>query len=220
MPGVRGRSPEEVRLIRACESVLNWLKLGNVLLNGISYGSDDLLADPQASNELLGWIQKQHMSFYGNMPKFPPASMLMTYTAARKGNYQALRDGIPIKRENNNRPLFGLQDTGPVAVVYAYIGRNQSVHVDKRVLKIGYTSDDLGEYLRRLERQYHPELLGSRPGDKADEIAEHGKWRRHCIDGREWYAPVDEIFNSLRHSMKIVSNFDEIAARAKTGYFA
>lgn len=202
----RMSSPNERKVIESCRSVLDYLNRQKVLLNGYSYGSDFLLTDPVASDELFSMILRQHIRMYGKSFSLSKSEVLRTYVAQRKGNDQDLKNKVPIKAEKT-RTLFGEPDEERVyGIVYSYIGSNQVLQ--KRVLKIGYTSGNLCAYLAKLERAYRPRLLGSIPGTIETETAEKQRWSMYLAEGKEWFWPVEVIIEHLKCEWKIDANFD------------
>jgi hypothetical protein len=81
-------------------------------------------------------------------------------------------------------------------------------------VKIGYTSADLGEYLRRLERQYDPLLLATIPGGRNEEKVQHARWRHWLAEGREWFFPTPAMFEAFRRDWRIADDFARYEAMA------
>ena len=97
-----------------------------------------------------------------------------------------------------------------MATIYAYWGSNQIAQ--RRLVKIGYTAQDLGAYLRNLERAFDPILLATRPGGRHEEKMEHAKWHVHLAEGREWFYPVPNLLDYLRREWRVTPTFEELAA--------
>jgi hypothetical protein len=200
-----------VNLRRTCEALLNYLKLGGMRLCGISYGSDKLLTNPDASQELYKRILQEYSKRTGERCPFKLHEVLDAYGQCRKGNYKALRDGQPIQNEPD-LPLFGKSVKGPTAVLYAYLGHN--ARQKRRLIKIGYTSQDLTTYLKSKVIQHDPQLLASRCGGIEDEHAEHVRWDRILADGREWFFATTMLLDAMRREWDVTDNFEELAEQA------
>lgn len=206
-------SDAQRRLEEIAVGVVNYLRLSGERIGGCSYGSERIYTVPENLAELHALFCRLHLQEYGVPLLFTQPDIARAYYEARKRNYEHLRDGVPIPRGDKELPLFGeiRQDT-PIATVYAYWGRNQNA--DRRLVKIGYTGDELGAYLHRLQRMYDPRLLASKPGSESDERAEKARWHRHLAEGREWFWPVPELFEALKREWRITQEFNSIANEA------
>ena len=149
---------------------------------------------------------------YGEAMPFAAQNIIDTYGGVRKGNYERMRDGVSIPREYH--PLFGdtSEDGEPIAIVYAYWGSNQKAK--RRLIKIGYTSQDLATYLRNLQRAYDPRLMATRCGGRHEEDIEHALYRLSLAEGREWFYPTPAMFDTFRRVWDVTPEFDIIAEEA------
>jgi len=82
---------------------------------------------------------------------------------------------------NGIQPLFRECEDG---LIYAYICKIPEFHF--RVVKIGYTGDDINAYLKAY-RDREPQLLATMPGDIGSEQAIHRQWSRRLAARREFY---------------------------------
>ena len=203
---------ERLKLATICKGVINYLRMAGETICGFTYGSESVYTDEQAKTELYKMVVARHCSAYGQPPDFTPDEVGRIYRDVRKGNYKICRDGGLIQSEYY--PLFGDDEdlSKPISTIYTYWGSNQKAH--RRLIKIGYTDKPLGEYLRRLERQYDPQLLASQCGGEADEKRELARWRRFLAEGREWFFPVQTMFDTFRREWKITADFDRIMREA------
>jgi hypothetical protein len=208
---VSRNSPMFRSVVRACEAVLNYLKLNEMRLGGHTYGSDMLLIDNESRQALFAMIQKQYLDMFGGICPLGIDDTLKTYSGCRKRNYVALRDGQPIHREEG-RSLFGIEDTGPIATVYAYLGWN--ARAERRLIKIGYTAQNLTQYLRTKDIPHNPKLMATRCGGRKEEQREHAKWSRYLADGREWFWATDAMIADFRNNWDITADFETLAAAA------
>lgn len=210
--GADGAYIAKNKLVQACEEVMSYLRLSGLRINGVSYGSEKLYVMQENKSQLYAMVCQRHFERFGHSLSATADEIALTYAGVRKGNYERLRDGKPIKREAHH-PLFGIPtESVPVAVVYAYWGRNQIA--DTRLVKIGYTFQDLRTYLRSLERQYDPRLLATRCGGYGEEQAEHAKCRMYLEEGDEWYRPCPAIFAYLRRDWNLDPQFEDIVKEA------
>lgn len=138
------------------------------------------------------------------------------YGDCRRRNFKTLRDNKPIRKDWHALPLFGDPEVSPTVVLYAYWGRNQIL--DRRIVKVGYTSELLAKYLRSLGRQYDPKLMASCPGSKDDEDRFHVNWKQFVAEppggSREWYWATELMFNLFRREWTLDSQFDVLAEEA------
>lgn len=131
------------------------------------------------------------------------------YEDKRKWGYRELRDARPLVTD---RPLLGIVDG--CSVLYAYSGRIATVQ--GRLLKLGFTGQNLEDYLRGLRLKHDPILLASKPGDQEDEAAMLRRWRHRVADGDEWHWPELDICNWVKDNFDtVVSDFDRIAEDAR-----
>lgn len=198
-------------VVRVCEAVLNYLKLNEMRLGGYTYGSDMLLIHSEARQQLFMMIQKRYLEMFGGLLPIGIDETLSAYSDARKRNYTALRDGKAIHREGG-RTLFGIEDSGPVATVYAYLGSN--ARANRRLIKIGYTAQNLSSYLRGKEIAHNPQLMATRCGGRKEEHTEHAKWTRYLADGREWFWATDAMLADFRKNWDTTPDFEDIAKAA------
>lgn len=203
-------------MIVTTEDVMSWLKLSGKKVCGFTYGSERMLLDVQAREELYRLLCKRHMDLCGEMPMYGIDRMMMLYSDVRKGNYERLRDGKPIRSAETQPGMFGdPEPQGGVATVYAYIGWN--ARAERRCVKVGYTGDPLAEYLKKKVIAHNPELLASRCGGRQEEKIELDIFRNFLHDGDEWFRPVPPIFSRLRDERTgwaTERGFELIAARA------
>ena len=203
------------KIRKACKNVLTWLSLTRKEIGGHTYGSERLLIYSEGRRYLYNAICKEYMEEFCETPPFDIDYILDTYSQCRKGNYKRLRDGLPVECDTAclfEDPSFD----GVSAVLYAYWGF--VAPVEKRLVKIGYTSQMLGEYLKSKEIAHNPELLASRPGSKEDEKREHQKWRNLLECGREWFRPTPVLFADFRKEWSTEIGFDAMAERILLEY--
>lgn len=199
------------RLINACQDELNYLKLREMRLCGYTYGSESLLIHKEPREELYKRIVTRFIAISGTMCPFSIDDVIDAYSGCRKRNYVALRDGKAIEPEPD-RLLFGIVNDGPVATVYAYLGHN--ARQKKRLIKIGYTSQNLTEYLRGKVIQHDPQLMATKCGGRKEEAAEHARWDRYRADGREWYYATDAMLSAFKREWDVTAEFDLLSTQA------
>jgi len=103
----------------------------------------------------------------------------------RKRGYKELQRAHKTKTRpnlNGMQPLFPECENG---TIYAYICERASLMF--RVVKLGYTGDEINSYLRQYKEDRNPQLLATMPGDKALEAQFHRTWSTACASGREFY---------------------------------
>jgi len=204
---------EHAMLVKACEGVLNWLRLSGATINGKTYGSDEIIIRQDSREELYQYICERYFKLTGAArAPFSVDVAAQTYSGVRKGNYELLRDGKPIKKGFESMPLFGVMDDDIPATLYAYWGANQKAGM--RLVKVGYTTKILADYLRSLDRAYNPKLLAHKPGDYTDEQELHRTWSRFRAEGREWYYATEVMFDSFRRGWKVTEDFELLAEEA------
>lgn len=210
--GADGASAHK-RIRCIAEGLLNYLKLSGELIEGRSYGSEKIYMNPASRSKLFAMATVMHLREYGQPMLCTDVEFAEAYADARKGNYKLLEEGTAIPRKDVGLPLFGIEhDLEPIATVYAYWGSNQKAK--RWLVKIGYTADDLGEYLKRHERAYSPELLATIPGARQEERLELAKWRRQRHEGREWFRPSEAMVDAFRREWNVATEFEQIAAKA------
>lgn len=211
-----GKEPSKQELnkvIHACHGALTYLNQADGDIDGHTYGEDWILFEPKAAALLVALIDDCHRRRYCEQRPHtvPPWRVLHTYVQCRKKNYESMRDNKPISADWT--PLFGdaMEDAEPIAVVYAYWGRNQVV--DRRLVKIGYTSKKLSTYLEGLRRAHDPVLLAHQPGDRSTERSEHVKYRPLLAEGREWFEPTPAMLEDFRREWNVVPGFDGLVPK-------
>jgi len=85
-----------------------------------------------------------------------------------------------------------------------------NARANRRLIKIGWTSQDLDKYLRSKAISHDPILLGSRGGSWHDEQAEHLRFRMYLADGREWYFPRPALLDAIQREYDTTEDFDTI----------
>lgn len=203
---------EMTYLVRACEQVLNWLRLGGVTIAGATYGSDHVVLSSEGREELYRYVFERYYKLAGKAMPFTVDIVAKTYSGCRKGNYENLRDGKAITKGCRALPLFGELEDDVVATVYAYWGSNQKA--GRRLIKIGYTEQELTKYLRTLERAYDPRLMAQRCGGRPEEQEIHRAWSRFRAEGREWYWATEAMFDSFRRDWKTTEEFEVLVEEA------
>lgn len=206
--GARGAYTEQDwrRLKQTVGGLLNYYKASKSDICGFTYGSDKIFIDQDARRELQKQAAERYMQDHGTSMPFTIDEVQGIWTDTRKGRYKDLRDGKPIENTSDDMPLFGVERDEPVSVIYAYWGQNQIA--GRRLVKIGYTSQDLQTYLNNLRRQYDPKLLATKPGGRVDEQKEHLRYRGLLAEGREWFEPSRLMLADFRSTWKTVPHFD------------
>lgn len=202
---------DENKLRRVIANYMNYMTLSGHTIIGYSYGQDSLLHNPIARSAVFSMIAKQYHAEYGETIPSDMDTVCGMWSKVRKGNYKTWRDGMAVPNESH--PLFGdtAEDAQPIAVVYAYWGRNQDY--DGWLVKIGYTGDDLCDYLRGKEIQHSPKLLAHRCGGKDEEAHQHRKWRALRRSNREWFAPSNALFDEFARDWDTAHDFAELRVK-------
>ena len=191
-----------------------YLRQSDVRVNGYTYGSENLYIQQESLTVLYAEIQRRYMETYGVALSATPADVATAWKDVRKRNYKTLRDQTAITTDPQLRLFDNDDDRVQTATVYAYWGRNQIA--DKRLVKIGYTSEPVAVYLHRLKRQYDPLLLATKCGGRQEEKKEHGTWARFLAEGNEWFTPSPLMFRTFESEWDLAAGYntlkDEILA--------
>lgn len=194
-------SDGRVKFATVLHGLLNYLKLSGATIQGATYGSRKILNTPDGRAELHAKFNELYTRIYGGRPPFCTDDQLANdYEQERAGNYKPLRDAQAIKRIVEIYPLLGdtLNAEEPIASLYLTLGRNQNVRGP--VVKLGYTGDQVDEYIARRFREHGERIMATACGAKAEEAFELAKWKRFLADGDEWFYPVEAIFDHYRHN--------------------
>jgi hypothetical protein len=203
---------------RVCEDMLSYLSLSRTTVAGWTYGSERMLIHSEGRNELHMLLSRRYMERYGEVCSLSMEVILDLYSQARKKNFETLRDGEAIRHSNDTLSLFpetaDIEETNPVATVYAYWGHNARRH--RCLVKIGYTTQDLRTYLKSKEIAHQPFLFGTRCGGRTEEKAEHARWARYKVHGteREWFYPTHVMFAAFRIEWQVTADFEKIVEEA------
>lgn len=201
------------RLWECCGGIMNYLLDSGWTINGVPYGSSLLFQEPENLVELHRQVAMRYYDAYKERFPFSNPDVAIAYEAQRKAKYRIFRDGKQVPRDH--LPLFkdDVDDScpKPVSTIYAYWGCNQNVH--RRLIKIGYTGQNLQRYLSSLKRQHDPKLLSSKCGDEPQERREHHRWRDLLYEGREWFRPDEELIQYLR-TWNMDKDFEAVAKAA------
>lgn len=211
------------KMYETCAELMQWAQGSKHKFNGFPYGSERLLINSDAMEELRALLEVKHLTRTGKLPIWTIEIIAILWMDIRKGNYKTLSNREPIlKPTKDKRQLFLFPDidkiekTGPSHTIYAYIG-----HLPKlpRVIKIGYTSQDLDTYLKTKNIYHEPVLLSSKCGDKMEERALHATFVRQLVCGREWFSPVPQMldeFTNQHHGWSPEKGIDEMFAKVLT----
>lgn len=138
---------------------------------------------------------------------FPRMSIIALsdyYEAIRKSYYKHFRD----KQSVCDAPLFG--DKASLSVIYAYAATHEDC--PSRVLKIGFTTKPVDDYIEKQNKHRKPVKLGSMIGTKEDEAALKARFGKYVAAGDEFFWPNSEIIEWIRDAMKddLAAGFDNI----------
>ena len=174
-------------LMRACVNVQNYRQQTNKV-----YGSHRLLTIdfPILRRE----IDREYLKLTGHRIDHSPVrisdgEIQNTWESVRKGWYKPRSNG---KAVLSDRPLFG--EVEGSCVVYAHtacIAKYDRV----RVIKLGYTRQNIAEYIAGRRIAFDAKLLATMCGDERDEKRFLRKWRFRLADGNEWFWPEDDLLN-------------------------
>lgn len=114
-----------------------------------------------------------------------------TWHACRRRGLNMLKGVLLLITDH--RPLFDGIDPTPGCIVYAYSGK--IAKVAWRVVKLGYTDQNLDKYLRSKRIAHDPILLANTPGDLPLEDSFKAQWRHLLADGKEWFHPDRSILD-------------------------
>jgi len=115
------------------------------------------------------------------------------YVAVAKSNFSKSRDRKLIRPDEDDGFFGG--ENGVSVVLYAYLGMNNIAH--RRLVKLGFTSQPINEYMNDLRRAHDPWLLATFPGGRQEEGQLHVRWSRILREGREWFEPSEELLDWL-----------------------
>lgn len=183
---------------RACLDVINFRKA-----MGRPYASDRLLTVdfPFLRREINQAFQRlTGHRIEHSVIKLSDGDIVLQYNRVRKGHYKVLASG---KAVISDRPLFDDSTEGS-CIVYAYTARIAK-WPGLRVVKLGFTCQNIDDYLRAKRIAHDPKLLATMSGDEALETRFKQKWRHRLADGNEWFWPERDLFEW------IVGEYDYLA---------
>ncbi len=200
--GVSLSSVVEGRVYASCERTLSYLASSGVTIYGLSYGSDRFSDIEEAGEVLANLVRRLHFETYGqHLLTKSTRQIVGIYRTARKANFKRCpgksRDGTqrmftPFVKEMDSFPLIDGDDDSYSATVYAYYGRVATF--PQRLVKIGYTTQELRRYLSSKRIPHKPQLLATRPGGRNAEDLEKAKWSLYLREGNEWFEPSRTMF--------------------------
>lgn len=161
-------------------------------LSGLKYGSHRLLTTEFFVIKRL--LNREYRRMTGrtidqSAVRISDDELRCKWEDIRKGWYKVHKKKVA---RVTPRPLFG--ETEGAAIVYAYSGLI-TTYPGLRIVKLGYTAQEVAGYLRAKKRQHDPKLLATTIGDKQLESEFLRKWSHIKCDGNEWFWPTRELFN-------------------------
>ena len=144
--------------------------------------------------------------------KFTDFELQHQYECVRKGYHKVRSKGHAVV---NELPLFG--ETEGSCLIYAYTGL-VAKYPNVRLIKIGYTRQNLRDYLAGKRIQHEPKLLAYTSGDEQDEKRYKSKWKRaeRVADGNEWLWPESDVVDWIVDTYdSLETDFRKRAAEAE-----
>jgi hypothetical protein len=173
--------------VMAVLSVLNWARR---MRSGL-YGSDHRVftdpSYPMYHSEVYRLVDLVFRDLTGRSLSCITRSSIdvaKVFVGCRKGNYKRLRDCKIIP-----------STVDPGSVVYGALGC--IANHDGRLMKIGYTEQNLKRYLRSKRIQSDFILVASYPGGHTEENEAHLALQSFLVEGREWFAKRREVFEYM-----------------------
>jgi len=181
----------------AMDNVMNYRKA-----MGKPYGSHKLLTEN--FHFLKREINREYIRLTGmgldhSVVRKSDMELQCLWEDVRKGHYKIRAKGNAVRHD---RPLFG--ETEGACIVYAHTALIAK-HPGLRVIKIGFTTQNVDDYLRGKRIACDPKLLATMCGDEQLESRFKQKWRHRRADGNEWFFPEREMFDW------IVNTYDALA---------
>ena len=180
-------------------------------------GSHLWFTDPLRKLRLYNWTDSRVMERGGVSLaelQLSPDEIAHRVESRRKQGYKKLAKGLLL----SSRPkgFFGGQVLDVSAVVYAYYGSVATRQ--KRLVKIGYTTQELRTYLNGKRILHKPVLLGDMPGGRETESRILNMWGAQLEEGREWFRPSKELFSWMDKTSEFstTGDFKNIAIQALT----
>jgi hypothetical protein len=187
---------------KACDGWFNYL-----VLSGQHYASDKKLISRIEQDKLFFEVGNLFFQLTGTtisnaLPELGPDDVALIYIARRKWGDQKGKKKIPI---GIGKMLFDEMNDDFMTLLYAYLGHTPHHGM---LVKIGFTTQYLPDYLASKKISHDPKLLATSPGGRKEELAVHNLFRFHLAWGREWFRPVKQIFTFLRTKWKPQLDFD------------
>lgn len=193
--------PDTMNTIAAAmDNVMNYRQATNQV-----YGSHRLLTEdfPFLRREInQEYIRLTGMALDHSVVRMTDGQLQCLWEKVRKGHYKIRKRGTAVRHD---RPLFG--EIEGASVVYAYtatIAKFPTI----RVVKIGFTTANIDDYLRSHRIAHMPKLLATTVGDERLERHYKQQMREYVADGNEWLFPARKVFDWIVHTYNdLATNF-------------
>lgn len=179
----------------ACNDILNYR-----MQAGKTYRSEKLIASewPELRQQIdRRFYERTGLRLHESKNRWTDDQIKESYVYVGKYGWKERKNGEAVVSE---LPLFGEIDGG--VIVYAFTG----VIATKpgRFIKIGYTSQNINEYLAAKRLQHDPKLIATTPGDEDLERVYHRKWNHRLADGREWFWPEVDLVSWIEREFESI----------------
>jgi hypothetical protein len=202
------QKPNDIRtLSNACVDLHNFMKQHGLEHRSTRWISTEFAQMRRMLDDHFVKLTGEHLEKF-----WPDEKIRFHFESAPKGRYKEFKNG---QIALGPRPLLGEDEVENCATIYAYSGTYATLK-GQRLIKIGYTAQNLRRYLASKRDEYDPQWLASMPGSESLEDKIHAQWECQLARRDEWYWPVSELRAWIQAEFELLApDYDKIWDQAR-----